>query len=173
MYKNFIPNLIVAFLLLFSISCSVSKIKETAAPEVPAAPKPGDCASCHEDKDVLPQDHVDTRDMTGEKCVMCHKPAGSMSLWSKIPLSHLHQLNGITCEGCHEDPAAPEPAGTAVCQKCHDDVKSLVQAASELELNPHFSPHEGKILDCNKCHNMHKSSKNACAQCHGVKYKVP
>ena len=172
MNKHFIPHLLVGAFLLFVISCGVSEIKESAAVKTPAPPKPGDCASCHEGKKVLPDDHVDTKDMTGDDCSACHEPE-SNTLRTKIPLSHIHKLAGISCTGCHEDPASAVPADTAVCQKCHSDSRSLVEAASKLKINPHFSPHEGKTPDCKKCHHMHKSSENYCAQCHGLKYDVP
>ena len=172
MNKHFIPNLIIGSFLLFTISCSVSEMKESPAAKAPASPKPGDCTSCHEDKKVLPDDHVDTKGMAGSECDSCHGSKEN-SLWTKIPLSHLHQLKGVSCKECHEDPASPEPADTAVCQKCHGDIGALIKAASELQINPHYSPHDGKISDCNKCHHVHKSSVNYCAGCHGMKYKVP
>ncbi len=165
MDKHFIRNLISGIFLLFIISCSVSEMSETAAPEAPSAPKPGDCASCHEGKKVIPEKHPDTKAMTGKQCSMCHK-TGAMNLTNKIPLSHMHKLAGISCEECHEDPASAKPAGEAVCKKCHNDMKALYNATSEVELNPHFSPHEGKISDCNRCHHQHKNSENYCRQCH-------
>ena len=172
MYKHFIRHMAIGIFLFFLISCSVSEIHETAVPEVSVSPKPGDCIFCHEDKKVLPDDHVDTKGMEGSECGSCHEQ-GETSLWTKIPLSHIHQQKGVSCKECHEDPASPEPADETVCKKCHGDTKALIAAASELKLNPHFSPHDGKISDCNKCHHQHKSSENFCARCHGLKYKVP
>ncbi|MGD9160371.1 MAG: cytochrome c3 family protein [Desulfobacteraceae bacterium] len=172
MCKHFIKHLITGLFLFFLISCSVSEIKETAAPKAPSSPQPGDCIACHEGKQVLPQDHVDTKGMTGSECDSCHQP-GPTSLWTKIPLSHIHQQKGVSCRECHEDPVSPEPADTKVCQNCHGDIQALIEAASELTINPHFSPHEGKIPDCSKCHHLHKSSENYCAGCHGIKYQVP
>jgi len=172
MNRHLTRHLIFGFFLLFLISCGVSEIKETAAPVAPAFPKPGDCNACHEDKEVLPSDHIDTKGMTGNECSACHVP-GPTSLWAKIPLSHIHQQNGVSCKDCHEDPESAEPADSTVCEKCHGDTQALVEAASELEINPHFSPHEGSIPDCNKCHHQHKSSENYCANCHGMQYVVP
>ncbi|MBN2419228.1 MAG: cytochrome c3 family protein [Deltaproteobacteria bacterium] len=169
---HIIPRLIIAAFMLFTVSCSVSEIKETADTGTPASLKPGDCISCHDEKKVLPDDHVDTKGMKGSDCGSCHQPEG-LSLWTKIPLSHIHQLAGISCNECHEDPASPEPADTAVCGKCHGDTQALIKAASELHINPHFSPHDGKTPACNKCHHVHKSSENQCAGCHGLEYKVP
>lgn len=172
MHKNLARYTATGLILFFLIACGVSEMRETAAPKAPASPEPGDCTACHEGKKVIPDSHVDTREMKGDDCMACHEE-DSMSLRGKIPLSHMHQLNGISCTGCHEDPAAAKPAGTNVCQACHGDTRALYNAASELVINPHFSPHEGRIPDCNKCHHMHKSSENYCSGCHGLEYKVP
>ena len=158
MFK-YVIQLLSGLFLLFLISCGGLEINETASPKVPASPKPGDCIACHGSKVVLPQGHVDTRDMMGNECGTCHEP-GPTSLWTKIPLSHIHQMNGVSCKGCHEDPASAKAADSNVCLKCHNNMRSLVEAASDLELNPHFSPHEGKVPDCNRCHHWHKSSEN-------------
>lgn len=172
MYKYFIRHLICGLFLFFLISCSVLESNETSPLKVPASPKPEDCIACHENKEVLPKDHVDTRDMMGNKCGTCHKP-GPTSLWTKIPLSHIHQMNGVSCKGCHEDPVSAKAADSKVCLKCHDNMGLLIEAAGDLELNPHFSPHEGKVPDCNRCHHQHKSSENYCAKCHNLEYNVP
>lgn len=165
MYKHYIKHIGAGLFLLFLISCSVSEISETAAPEAPSPPKPGDCVSCHESKDVIPENHVETKGMMGDKCAMCHK-TGPTSLRKKIPLSHMHQLEGISCKECHEDPASAKAVDSSVCKSCHNDMNALYNATSEVGLNPHFSPHEGKISDCNKCHHQHKSSENFCTGCH-------
>jgi hypothetical protein len=133
---------------------------------MPASPKPGDCKACHKDKNVLPGEHVDTSDMAGNECGACHDDENSLK--NKIPLSHEHQLEGITCTGCHENPDEPKGADTKVCLNCHNDMNSLIEATSNLELNPHFSPHDGKVPDCNRCHHQHKSSEIFCSQCHNV-----
>lgn len=166
MHKHFLPHLVIGLFLLFLISCSVSEISETAATKAPSSPEPGDCAACHEVEEVLPEDHVDTRDMTGSECSACHE-AGSNSLYNRIPLSHMHRLAGISCKECHGDPASATPADSEVCKKCHNDMNALYDATSEVGLNPHFSPHEGKISDCNMCHHQHKDSENYCTECHG------
>lgn len=164
--------ILTGLFLLFLLSCSVREIDKTASVEAPATPKPGDCAACHMDKEVLPQGHVNTSDMRGNNCVSCHKP-GTGSLRTKIPLSHMHKLEGLSCKECHEDPSSAKAIDSKVCQGCHNDTGVLIEAAKELPINPHFSPHEGKISDCNKCHHQHKKSENACANCHGMEYKVP
>ncbi|MFC1839587.1 cytochrome c3 family protein [Thermodesulfobacteriota bacterium] len=172
MYKHFSRYLISGIILLFLISCSVLEIKESTTFKLPASPEPGDCIACHKNKKVLSQGHVDTRDMTGNECGSCHEP-GETSLRTNIPLGHMHQLEGVSCKGCHEDPASAKAVDSKVCQKCHSDEGALIEAAKELEINPHFSPHEGKVPDCNRCHHQHRNSENYCAKCHGMEYKVP
>jgi hypothetical protein len=158
--------------LLFFLSCGVKEVDKTVAVKAPAFPKPGECKACHKDKEVLPQGHVDTAEMTGGDCDSCHSDVQT-SLRTKIPLSHKHKLNGFTCNDCHENTEPKKAVDASVCQKCHNDPQALIEASKKLTINPHYSPHDGKIPDCNKCHHQHKSSKNYCAQCHGVEYKVP
>ena len=167
MYKNLIWHLLSGVFLLSLFACSVSEISETASMKTPAAPKPGDCIACHEDKEVIPADHPDTKDMKNSECGSCHQ-AGSNSLFEKIPQSHMHKLAGISCKGCHEDPASPKPVDSDTCKTCHNDMKALYSATSEVGLNPHFSPHEGKVPDCNRCHHQHKVSENFCTGCHQI-----
>lgn len=169
---NFTGHILSGLLLLFFTSCSVSRIDETSSGKIPAPPGPGDCAVCHKDKEVLPHDHVDTGNMTGEECNSCHKPRNT-SLRTKIPLGHIHQLGGVSCKACHEDPAFPEAVESKMCKKCHSDEEELIAAVNKLDINPHYSPHDGKIPDCNKCHHQHRSSENFCFKCHGMEYKVP
>lgn len=160
------------FFLIFLISCSTIETNETASLKVPASPKPGDCIACHESKEVLPQDHADTKVMMDSECTTCHKP-GATSLRTKIPLGHTHQLKGLSCKKCHEDPASVKNADSKVCLTCHNNMEQLVEATNELKVNPHHSPHGGMDINCNKCHHQHKKSENYCNQCHNLKYKVP
>jgi len=143
---------------------SQAKRLETAAP--------GDCAACHADQKVLPAEHVQTRDMAGDKCLECHKP-GETSLRAKMPLSHGHQLNGVGCADCHADPTAAKPVGTEKCLSCHGSAAQMAKATAKLDPNPHDSPHYGPDLDCELCHHQHARSENFCAQCHDWKLIVP
>lgn len=172
MYKYFIRCIIATLFILFLVSCSVLKIYETSSVKTPVSQKPGNCVACHESGEVLPQEHGDTRDMTGNECDSCHGRSG-LSLRTKIPLSHIHQLEGVSCKGCHEEPASVNAVDSKACQKCHSDEEALIGVVKELEINPHFSPHEGKFPDCNRCHHQHKSSENYCAKCHNLEYVVP
>ena len=158
--------------LLFFLSCGVKEVDKTASVKAPAAPKPGECKACHKDKEALPEGHVDTIDMAGDDCDSCHSE-GQTSLRTKIPLSHKHKLKGLNCEVCHENSDPKKSVSSSVCQRCHNKPETLIEATKKLQINPHFSPHDGKTPDCNKCHHQHKKSVNYCAQCHGVEYKVP
>ncbi len=163
MNKLFIVFLISGFFLLFFIACSVSS--KTEQVKTPAPPKPGECTGCHGNKAVIPEDHADTSEMNRDDCNACHE-SEEMSLKEKIPSGHMHQLSGVSCRECHKNPSEAEPVDQAVCRTCHNDEKALYSATREKALNPHFSPHEGKIPDCNKCHHQHKLSENACNNCH-------
>jgi len=143
---------------------SGAKRLETAAP--------GDCADCHADQKVLPAEHVQTKDLAGDKCAECHRP-GETSLRTKMPLSHHHQLNGVGCADCHDEPAAAKPVGTEKCLSCHGSAAQVAEATAKLEYNPHDSPHYGPDLDCELCHHQHARSENFCAQCHDWKLIVP
>jgi len=171
LYKYAIKYLCGLFLLLL-ISCSALEINETTRLKVPASVKPGDCIACHESKGVLSQNHVDTRVMMGSECGTCHQP-GPTTLRTKIPLSHIHQLKGLSCKVCHNDPASIKDVNSKVCVNCHDNMSLLIEATNDMVLNPHISPHEGMNIDCNRCHHQHKSSENYCNQCHNLTYKVP
>lgn len=168
MYTCIIRSLMSLLLLISLVSCNTSKLNNTTALNKPAAPKAGDCNSCHEGMELLPSNHVDTRDMTLGDCTSCHEPEGDLSLRKKLPLSHAHKLGGVSCSQCHEDPASPSAVDQTVCLECHSDTAKLFEATGSLELNPHFSPHEGKISDCNRCHHQHKESENYCSRCHNM-----
>jgi hypothetical protein len=157
--------------IMFFLSCGVKEVDKAVSVKVPAQPTPGDCKSCHNDKDVLPHGHVDTTEMKESDCASCH--SGATSLRTKMPLSHKHKLNGLTCDQCHENIEPKKVVESSVCQTCHNDSQALIGATKGLPINPHFSPHDGKTPDCNKCHHQHKKSVNYCAGCHGLEYKVP
>jgi Cytochrome c3 len=170
--RKYITIYLTGLFLLFFLSCGVKELDKTASIKTPASPGPGECNTCHKDKEVLPQGHVDTAEMKGSNCDSCHSE-GETSLRTKMPLSHKHKMEGMSCNDCHKEPAPYTAVSSNVCQGCHNDTKALFEAAKEVAVNPHFSPHDGKIPDCNKCHHQHKKSENYCSGCHGVESKVP
>lgn len=133
---------------------------------------PGDCQVCHGNGKVLPTDHVNTKGVDGTKCDECHK-AGTKTLRTKIPLSHIHQLSGVVCADCHEKPSSAEPLTTEQCLSCHSSFEEVANATIKLDPNPHNSPHYGTELDCDLCHHQHSKSENFCAQCHEWELRVP
>jgi len=139
---------------------------------LPAA-KPSDCAACHTGKSPLPKDHPATDGLTLKDCQGCHAKGGENSLNGKLPLSHIHQLQGTTCAKCHEDPSNPEPVAKGKCLSCHDGEKLAETTAGVKPTNPHASPHYGKKSDCNLCHHQHEKSENYCSQCHNFNFKLP
>ena len=130
---------------------------------------PGECGVCHGSEKVLPVGHVDTKGMAGAACKECHK--GATSLRGKMPLSHSHQLNGVSCADCHGITKPAKPPEQKKCFSCHADYKKVTIQTDKTLPPPHDS-HMGD-LDCGLCHRQHSRSENFCSQCHEWKYLVP
>lgn len=162
--------LFVAFRGLYHENVSFSAL--SAKPKKLEAAAPGDCSVCHSNEKILPADHVNTKKMTSTECAECHKN-DSKSLRVKIPLSHAHQLSGVDCDDCHEEPNSAKPLTTKQCLSCHGSFDEVAGATHNLDPNPHDSPHYGKELDCDLCHHHHSKSENFCAQCHEWELCVP
>lgn len=161
-----------AFRILILCSVCAAMLAGQEPKRLPAA-KPADCTSCHTGKSPLPKDHPATEGLTLKDCQRCHAKGSEQSLSGKLPLSHLHQLQGATCAQCHEDVNNPEPVAKSRCISCHDMEKVAAVTASVKPTNPHTSPHYGKKSDCNLCHHQHETSENYCAQCHKFDFKLP
>ena len=145
-----------------------------AAPQKLEKARAGDCAACHGADKVLPQSHAPTAEMTGEACLGCHQPGSPLALRTKMPLSHLHQLKGVTCKQCHGDKKAPQALSMEQCLACHGSVdKVAARTAKAKPNNPHASPHGKTYIACDLCHHQHAKSENFCAQCHDFKFAVP
>jgi len=106
-------------------------------------------------------------------CAACHAKGGATALSGKLPLSHTHQLAGVTCKSCHDNPRKAEPAKSTKCLTCHTGDAIFAATAAVKPRNPHGSPHYGKESDCNLCHHQHEKSENFCTQCHKFDFKVP
>ncbi len=158
----------LVFAVLF-IYVSVS----LAAPKQVTTAKPGDCAACHGQEKVFSPSHVDTKAMTHKDCLGCHEKGGPQKLQGKLPGSHLHNLQGITCVKCHGKATKAEAVEMKQCLTCHDADKLAEKTAKVKPENPHTSPHYGTTLDCNVCHHQHQKSENYCAQCHKYDFVVP
>jgi hypothetical protein len=144
-----------------------------AAPKLLPKAKAGDCQACHGSEKVLPAGHVDSRSMSWEGCLACHRE-GKMSLTGKMPGSHRHQLRGVTCVQCHGKTAKPQSLTMDKCVSCHGSPDKLATKTAKVKPeNPHTSPHYGTTLDCNLCHHQHTKSENYCSQCHQFKFSVP
>ena len=86
-------------------------------------------------------------------------------------LAEKHKKIGIECQGCHQENPPGKPVTTPTCLTCHGDYTKIAVLTEKVDPNPHGS-HEGN-LECNVCHNAHKSSKDHCATCHNFGFKVP
>jgi hypothetical protein len=141
----------------------------SAEPKKMEGVAPGDCGVCHGSEKVLPVVHIDTKGMAGATCKECHK--GGASLRGKMPLSHSHQLKGVTCADCHGMTRPAKPSEQKKCLSCHADYKKAAILTDKTLPPPHDS-HMGD-LDCGLCHHQHSKSENFCFQCHEWKYLVP
>lgn len=131
-----------------------------------------DCKACHGGQAVLPSGHKPVDNQSLSDCKKCHGKEAK-GLRTRVPLSHLHMLSGVSCQDCHKNPQKAEPLDTSQCLACHDSPEKLAQVTAKMEYNPHTSPHYGTTLDCNLCHHLHQKSENYCAQCHDWKLSVP
>lgn len=134
---------------------------------------PTDCAACHGKTKLLPAAHVALTNKKLSDCVACHRKGGPIDLRGKLPLFHAHQLAGITCKSCHDNPRKPQAVESPKCLTCHTGEAIFAATAQVKPHNPHGSPHYGKESDCNLCHHQHEKSENFCSQCHTFKFNVP
>lgn len=165
-----VVTLFLALCVLYNIHVCLSKGE--SQPKRLQTAAIGDCTACHGNSDVLPRNHIGTKGMDSIKCEECHE-AGLKVLREKIPLTHMHLLNGVTCADCHENPNSAKPLTTAQCLSCHGTFEEVADATKDLDPNPHNSPHYGTGMDCDLCHHQHSKSENFCAQCHEWELLVP
>jgi len=159
-----------AGLLLLSIVIIRSCLSVTFAEKTLGAKRlvgiPGwNCAACHEAEIVLPAKHPNVKELEYSACHSCHEKQ-NISLTAKLPLSHIHQLNEVKCSDCHHLGQAPKPLKTEECLVCHGTMEEVAQSTESLTPNPHDSPHYGKEVDCNACHQAHARFQYFCAKCH-------
>jgi hypothetical protein len=142
----------------------------TDAPELNVQARGGDCNACHK-QDMLPENHPGTKDMKTNQCMDCHKQ-DSPELFHRLPLSHRHLIDGISCSNCHGNADPPAFVDKDTCMQCHTP-EALVEATRDTHpANPHDS-HYGPELDCDLCHHVHAPSENFCNQCHEFEFVVP
>jgi cytochrome c nitrite reductase small subunit len=124
-------------------------------------------------------------------CATCHIMEPYLESWQASDYgAAAHAEQGVTCLDCHE-PTTQQQVDELVtyvegdftvpleerqfpddfCFDCHlpnehTSYDEVIQLTAGMELNPHDSPHLGE-LDCGLCHNMHRTSEDLCAQCHG------
>ena len=131
----------------------------------------GDCGACHGNDRVLPNGHVQTKSLSGNPCKGCHSRK-EQNLWGKVPLSHLHLWNGISCRNCHGEATSHKALTTAQCLSCHKNYPEVAKLTRGLTPNPHES-HSGNI-ECGLCHKAHRKSESYCNMCHNFfNFRVP
>ncbi len=144
---------------------------EAAQAQLLATAAAGDCAACHGGDSMVPADHAATKALTLTQCLACHK-AQDPKLINTMPLSHAHQLSGVTCTQCHGKTQPPAPVPTETCVTCHPIPELIEKTKMVEEANPHNS-HYGPDLACEMCHHAHKESEVFCNQCHSLEFVVP
>lgn len=160
--------LLLCFVLILPFSKYLS-----AAPKANPKAKAGECGSCHKKDKVVPDGHPETKGIKWQGCKECHQEE-KIALTGKVPGSHIHQLSGITCTGCHGKAKKKEALKMEKCVSCHGNTEKLAEKTAMVKPeNPHTSPHYGTSLDCNLCHHQHAKSENFCSQCHNFDFKVP
>ncbi len=169
---TFITTRHAAMLTAASLALLVA-LPAFAAPKRLTSAKPDNCSACHGKDKVLPEGHAKTAKMALSACRECHTKDSPTSLSGKLPLSHRHQLAGVTCVKCHGKAKKQTPVEAAVCETCHEPARLAEKTAGVKPQNPHTSPHYGTALDCNVCHHQHAKSENFCIQCHTFNFKLP
>lgn len=162
--------MMVALALTFCLSLTYGTVGEARRV---AGIHAGNCTVCHKGHSILPVGHADTKVMTYKDCLKCHEKTGPARLEEKLPASHIHGLNGVTCAKCHGKQKKPEELETDQCTACHGTEGLALKTAAVKPANPHNSPHYGPSLDCNLCHHQHRRSENYCSQCHKFDFTVP
>ncbi len=142
-------------------------------PKLLPSAKPSDCAACHGKVSPLPKGHVALANKALADCRACHPKGSATALSGKLPLSHTHQLAGVTCKSCHVNPRKPAAVKADKCLTCHAGEAIFAATAQVKPANPHGSPHYGKESDCSLCHHAHEKAENYCTQCHNFEFKVP
>jgi hypothetical protein len=158
----------IGVLVIFSFSRAADN-----SPKRLSNVKPGNCLACHEEgKRVIPENHVNTKDMKLKSCLACHA-RDKVPLKAKMPTSHVHTLSGISCEKCHGQKLPFGKMDYNVCVTCHStESLAKIQAKGPSLPNPHNS-HYGTDVDCALCHFQHKKSEFMCSQCHSFKNVTP
>ena len=166
---------LLAALLLVHGSALYSGAAPGSAPKQLEKADPGDCAACHGPVALLPKDHPATKGQSKKNCAECHDGKKASSLRGKLPLSHVHGLEGVSCADCHGGDAK-QAVEMAKCLECHESGEAVAKRTvpqDKIHHNPHLSPHYGTDLDCVLCHHAHAKSENYCMQCHDEKRVVP
>lgn len=176
LWRCLLPGLpLLAAVLIVHGGPQVSSATQGGSPKQLKSADAGDCAACHGPARLLPKDHPATKGQAMKDCDKCHDGKKASRLWGKLPLSHLHQLQEVSCGDCHGSGQA-QPLEMDKCLECHqsgEEVAKLTVPQNKVQHNPHESPHYGTELDCVLCHHAHAKSENYCAQCHDEKRVVP
>ena len=172
--RNIEPGLVAALILVLVVGLLAwggsGLCQEKPRPLLTDGVEFADCGGCHKGQAALPSGHPSSADPAWPACGKCH--GGEKSLRTKVPLEHLHRMNGLECADCHDQEGGPRALTPEECLKCHGPYGELIKKTSGLERNPHDS-HYRDTLGCDACHQAHSKSENYCATCHNWSLKVP
>ncbi len=170
--------ILIAFSIILS-ACIALAAPRTAPTRAAAVnqmqAKAWDCGACHKEA-VLPADHVSTKEMPYEGCLVCHLSGAdnARSLRGRLPASHIHAFKNVNCVQCHGKVKKYEAVDMPKCVACHGSTAGLAKKTAGVQpQNPHTSPHYGTNLECNLCHHQHARSEDYCAYCHKFNFVVP
>ena len=171
----FITLISLLFVTIWSLaSFAASKAVPTRTATGKQQAKAWDCAACHKEA-VLPADHVPTKEMTYEGCMVCHLSGAdnARSLRGRLPASHVHAFKNVRCAQCHGNVKKYDSVDMPKCVACHGATAKLAEKTAAVQpQNPHVSPHYGTDLECNLCHHQHIRSEDYCAYCHKFNFVV-
>lgn len=139
---------------------------QAGEPKSPTDVQPGDCAACHTGgKQVLPENHTDTKTMKMKTCMACHSE-DKISLSSKIPKDHVQKLSGLSHQpvlggiggkvseaSAKADETRARPVSEKAAKaKTSGPAPSCTTCHTKPEYNKYFSATEHGSLQCSVCH---------------------
>lgn len=161
---------VICLVVLFTWLFQPPSLDAAEKKSLPVA-ESGNCAACHDGDSMVPADHVATTGLTLSECLSCHED-DDPKLTNTMPLSHTHQLSGVTCAQCHGETTSPTDVPTDTCVVCHP-VADLVKKVPTDEGTYTHNSHYGPDLACEVCHHVHKASELYCNECHSYDFIVP
>lgn len=90
-------------------------------------------------------------------------------------LADQHVSKGYNCAACHgkDTPKSGAQVTTGKCLECHQSLEAvnnvMIKKGQQVVPNPHINHQIG--LNCNECHQGHKTQTNSCSECHTFTFR--